>query len=911
MCPLQLTYDAVVTYIKYSEGYLMVPVTGEIITKPEEYWNNFHQQVSIPLDYVLGNEVYTEAMPQLAYGAIMFIIALLGVRSNQRFSRLLGKPKISNAPQANIVAKLEYFKEMNQYLTCALFIGSASIIALSVDALTPARFLNTHKFAIDLLICHANFTIWIVFVTLILIFYPSANSLPELVTEKGLASTIVIKSMKASENSPWSSQIISKNDRVSWYLDMPDDSSSIPSTPITTKNYHDRNFGVFQSGDGSVTLDIFPPQSTSPHGPQGAPSSFYFSSNALLPSPTYPPQVANQNSVLPPRITTQHNSRRSVSFSKPSPVESLKYPSSPVKNRNSLTSLNSLPTFPPPITPPPTTSPPPIPTSKSVPVTSIMTSLSTGTSPKRTQRSVPLNVPNTPIIRVTDSQTSLRSKALFQEIGSDVSVRSKVSQENNDTNVIVNEKSTINATTKLDTRVVAPFMFQDEPPPRVVTVALANDRNEENMKDIENATLNIEQRKYIEKDRIIETNKTINDSEKQYLKEDDGSGNEKQTLETSSFEYSQEEVQSDFSNADEDSFALEKSLIKISPSIKEGSDDEKNSLLSSSISPTKSSSSKSATPTLTITTKSSLQATSQKPKSTSRTNTVKTSSAVTPLKSALKTKSPTSKSQKSTASPVSSESSSRTSSPTSPSTPVNSLATPLSRVSTPINNNKKVGSNISSRTSLLVSNNNKAKSTSTGNSARRGNDVKNRVIKNSPEAVVSGNSKNMGRKSEGAPESYVDKHVGSKDTKNATDKPQTRERSDSGFHGDDLNLIVPSESSYLEIGKDGGLKNEKITSSSREKNIRSENKKMVGSKSEKKANLKSEKTVDSKDEKKKSKDSDLKSDKSNRSSLKDVKKIMGRIRSSSSLSTSSSESSRSSSSNSKSKKISIRMSGSS
>lgn len=63
---------------------------------------------------------------------------------------------------------------MNQYLTFGLFIGSTSFVTLCIDGFTEQKYLNSHKFATDILICHLNFTIWIVFVTLILIFYPSS-----------------------------------------------------------------------------------------------------------------------------------------------------------------------------------------------------------------------------------------------------------------------------------------------------------------------------------------------------------------------------------------------------------------------------------------------------------------------------------------------------------------------------------------------------------------------------------------------------------------------------------------------------------------------------------------------------------------------------------------------------------------
>ncbi|CAG8447726.1 6989_t:CDS:2 [Acaulospora morrowiae] len=985
MCPLLLTYDVAVTYIKYTEGFLMIPINGEIITKPQDYWSDIHKQMAIPLDYVFcasfsvqtcllfllqsfwnylanniakttfmgsfefksyivysifsfllfpllqwifrENEIYTEAIPQLAYGAIMFVIALLGLRSNRRFSRLLRSSKNSNTSQVNIVAKLEYFKEMNQYLTCSLFIGSSSVVALSVDALTPARFLNTHKFTIDLLICHANFTIWVVFVTLILIFYPSTNSLSDLITGKGLASTVIVKSTKSnpeapggkrwskyipvSENSPWSSQVSTRNDRASWYLDIPDDMNGYPPTSTNGKNH---NSSVYRSNGDSVTIDIFPSQSTSSHGirsPRGAlgdaPSSFYFASNALLPSPTYPPTTMNSGSVL-------------------------KYPSSPVKNRNSLTSLSSLP----PISPPPTISPPPIPITGSL-ASSTRQSLgpdafpssSTMASAKTTRKLTLKNVASTPVIRVTDSTTSLRSKALSQKIDDGSPMKSKALQENNDVNnTVVNENSTINKITKLDTRVVAPFMFQEKPPPRVITNALTNgkiDGDVENKAIFGVGDLNVEPKKKVEENEGVtesdETKDLENPQQKpfQASEESEDDRNEKQILDPSSPEDSQEEIQSDDSSSiNQESFVLEKSLIQSSPSEEEKSNDV--NILSTSVSSVKSTSRsetpESTTQSFATTTKSSKQAESQKPKSPSRTNAAtKHPSAATPLKSALKSttssssspKSHASKSRRSTASSISSKNSSRTPSP------VSSVSS--SRSTTPVNNNKQETTSNKSSRAQNASNNNKTRASLSGNGVGTASGMRSKIRNNSSRSEIVAadasdvDSKGVKKKSSSVLRSSA-KQVDSKDDKkrdDVNDKPFVRERSDSGFHGDDFDLVVPSASSYLEIVKKTDSKIENITNHKGKKSTSLESEKATGSKKVEKitTSSKGEKIAASKGEKvggKISKDADVKSNKTKRSSIKEVKKIMGRIKSNSSLSSSSSESSRSSS---KEKKVRI------
>ncbi|CAG8760763.1 21806_t:CDS:2, partial [Gigaspora rosea] len=167
-----------------------------------------------------------------------------------------------------------------------------------------------------------------------------------------------------NEDSSWSSNGSSRNDRTSLYLDVHDDFSA--------RNNQNRS----SSRPTSITFDIPPlPNSVTfdPLSPNPPPSvynsstsrepensSFYFTSNTLLPSPALLPSTlsTNQKSFtnLPSStiITPEHsnisnnsnNNRRSLSltFSKPLPTEPLQYPSSPLTkiNRNSLSSLASM-----------------------------------------------------------------------------------------------------------------------------------------------------------------------------------------------------------------------------------------------------------------------------------------------------------------------------------------------------------------------------------------------------------------------------------------------------------------------------------------------------------------------------------------------------------------------------------------
>ncbi|ORY98567.1 hypothetical protein BCR43DRAFT_487753 [Syncephalastrum racemosum] len=143
----QSSWDIISTWIKYSEGFLEIPTTGQIITKPFAYWKPEHQRFIQPIDYIecvtfamqtgvffllqcfwnylsntvvkksfmgswefkfyiiwaLGSaamfpvlqwrysndELLSEVVPQLAYSIEVLITAALGIRSHFRFSRLI------------------------------------------------------------------------------------------------------------------------------------------------------------------------------------------------------------------------------------------------------------------------------------------------------------------------------------------------------------------------------------------------------------------------------------------------------------------------------------------------------------------------------------------------------------------------------------------------------------------------------------------------------------------------------------------------------------------------------------------------------------------------------------------------------------------------------------------------------
>ncbi|OAD69761.1 hypothetical protein PHYBLDRAFT_148951 [Phycomyces blakesleeanus NRRL 1555(-)] len=206
---------------------------GEIITKPFAYWKPEHQKPIQIIDYVecitfslqtgvfcllqcfwnyLSNSVAKktfmgsnefklyiiwaiasmavfpflqwwyrndvlkrEAVPQLAYSCEVLILVILGIRSHFRFLRII---KISHKTQnANspVVIKMTYFKDMNIILTISMLSYGGSLMILCADGLTEKMFLNTSKFASDLIIGNCNVSVIFIWIALISIFHPRSQ----------------------------------------------------------------------------------------------------------------------------------------------------------------------------------------------------------------------------------------------------------------------------------------------------------------------------------------------------------------------------------------------------------------------------------------------------------------------------------------------------------------------------------------------------------------------------------------------------------------------------------------------------------------------------------------------------------------------------------------------------------------
>ncbi|CAM0142454.1 unnamed protein product [Umbelopsis sp. WA50703] len=228
MMPCQAFYDFETTRIKYTVGYTELP-TGQIISTPYVLWPENFQKFVPTMDYIesvtfslqtgiffllqcfwsyLSNsvakhsfmgswefkfyigwclisialfpvlqwiyrndELYSEIVPQLAYGIEALIIFGLGLRSHFRFRSLINKThNVTNGK--SIVTKLTYFMEMNKLMTMILFMYGTSFVILCADGLTAATIINKNKFAIDLLITNVNVCTLFLWLLFIMIFHP-------------------------------------------------------------------------------------------------------------------------------------------------------------------------------------------------------------------------------------------------------------------------------------------------------------------------------------------------------------------------------------------------------------------------------------------------------------------------------------------------------------------------------------------------------------------------------------------------------------------------------------------------------------------------------------------------------------------------------------------------------------------
>ncbi|GBB89503.1 hypothetical protein RclHR1_01620015 [Rhizophagus clarus] len=549
MCPLQAFYDITTSIIKYQEGFIVNPLNGEIVEKPSELYSEGNEKWIVPTDYILcanfslqtcllfllqsfwnylaknlakssfmgsfefksyiiyaifsvfifpflqyffrHDPLYTELIPQLAYSIFMFLIALFGLRSHKRFTNLLILTRKSSASQINIILKLEYFRDMNRYLTWSLFIGSISFLILCIDGLTPEKYLNSHKFSADLLMCHINFSLWLVFVTLMLIFYPSTNTVSDTVT---LAKAATFSNGKRSikddllepptpqwlrsrnvDESQWSSQVSTQHsnshvDNNTCTVDLYEE--VLPPPPVIMS---------YERKSTSLDIPLTPPSPYRPYTsiPQPLPPPPSSSSSSIITNTTK--TKTSPTTKLTITTSPQQKMTPISSYSTQSPtspikqlnkVEKLKYPSSPIISRNNSFDnfnyvndnsylINSIPNY-------PQQSSANVPIISPLPIKnftgSTLESSDRSTLPKKSSRRPSIASDDTaPVIRITTSTNSLRSMNSITLPSSDEDDK---------------EPSTINRITNLDTRKVAPFMYQNGPEEQEMKTTLTEEKQE-------------------------------------------------------------------------------------------------------------------------------------------------------------------------------------------------------------------------------------------------------------------------------------------------------------------------------------------------------------------------------------------------------------------------------------------------
>ncbi|KAG0366524.1 hypothetical protein BC939DRAFT_440584 [Gamsiella multidivaricata] len=228
---LQLSYDIGSARLKYLEGFWINPRTKEIQSKPAQAWSPEDMVHVEPLYYTLAcclafenscfflllafwsyisksvtkssfmssfefkvnivcscivivlfptvqylfrkDFVYREVVPQILFSILTFITGVLGIRTHFKLVVLIKNAReIMNETTFHVLQKLEYFKDMNLILTFGLFGTSIPLGIMSADGLTSNPVIATNKFASDFLITNLNFFEFIIWVTLVLIFYP-------------------------------------------------------------------------------------------------------------------------------------------------------------------------------------------------------------------------------------------------------------------------------------------------------------------------------------------------------------------------------------------------------------------------------------------------------------------------------------------------------------------------------------------------------------------------------------------------------------------------------------------------------------------------------------------------------------------------------------------------------------------
>ncbi|KAG0345026.1 hypothetical protein BG004_004022 [Podila humilis] len=228
---LQLVYDVGSARLKYREGYWVDPKSKEIVSKPAALWSvddllhveplyfalafalafesaifillmafwsfitkrvtktTFMSSLEFKINIVSSFIVFVafptvqyitrdshalrEAVPQLMFSTLCIGIGCMGIRNQLKLATLLREAlETMNETTAEVGFKLEYFKDMNLLLTISFFGSGISLAIVSFDGLLATPVIASNKFASDVLVTNLNFFEFVIWVSLILTFYP-------------------------------------------------------------------------------------------------------------------------------------------------------------------------------------------------------------------------------------------------------------------------------------------------------------------------------------------------------------------------------------------------------------------------------------------------------------------------------------------------------------------------------------------------------------------------------------------------------------------------------------------------------------------------------------------------------------------------------------------------------------------
>ncbi|CDS13934.1 hypothetical protein LRAMOSA06107 [Lichtheimia ramosa] len=283
------------------------------------------------------DELMSEIVPQLAYGGEVLITAMLGIRSNFRFKRIIAySMRTKSSTSTAIVNRLSYFKEMNIILTCVLFIYGACFVILCADGLTEGKTINTNKFACDLLIANVNMCVIVLWLLFISIFHPRRNlSTPQnsAISRSGQESEFQSKNdVELTQNSRPLSQRITNfihNNSVGNGSAYGSEKYQQQSSPISSQQQDTYGNGVFMRPMSPVNVD-YPPSMGNEAAPltSAAAATSVYQRNMSIEDP-YSSQSVVFSMVDPPPPSTRHQVNHAISENQqsryPTPTTDMSY----------------------------------------------------------------------------------------------------------------------------------------------------------------------------------------------------------------------------------------------------------------------------------------------------------------------------------------------------------------------------------------------------------------------------------------------------------------------------------------------------------------------------------------------------------------------------------------------------------